>query len=153
MTIRPLTVQDREAIGSVLNSRPDLALVGVSWTLASILDELSVSGSLGSFVPSAAASGHEPHRLQAFVLFKDLGSVIEILLIYSRKGSQDAAALVLNALVDAYSQFDEVWLEVHEENWTAIRFYERHGFVKVSRRSNYYPDGKAALNYNLSLKP
>jgi len=56
-------------------------------------------------------------------------------------------------MVDAHSQFDEVWLEVHEENRAAIRFYERHGFVKVSRRSNYYPDGKAALNYNLRLKP
>ncbi|OYZ12964.1 MAG: hypothetical protein B7Y39_18535 [Bdellovibrio sp. 28-41-41] len=143
MTFRPLTIQDSTAIESVLSSRPDLSLVGVSWTLESVLDELSVSDSLGSFAPD----------LQSFVLFKDLGSVIEILLIYSRKGSQGAAAQVLKALVDAYSQFDEVWLEVHEENRAAIQFYERHGFEKVSRRSNYYPDGNAALNYNLNLKP
>lgn len=153
MTFRSLTVQDSAAIKSVLSSRPDLSLVGVNWTLESILSELSVSGSLASFAANTTAGDLEAPCLQAFVLFKDLGSVIEILLIYSRKDSRDSAAQVLKALVDAYSQFEEVWLEVHEENRAAIRFYERHGFVKVSRRSNYYPDRKAALNYNLSLKP
>jgi GNAT superfamily N-acetyltransferase len=148
MTFRPLTILDKTAIESVLNSRREQALVGVSWTVDSILDELLVSGSLGRFAPDAETAG-----LQAFILFKDLGSVVEILLIYSRMGSKDSASEILKALLDAYSQFDEVWLEVHEENKVAIRFYERQGFLRVFRRRNYYSDGKAALNYNLSLKP
>lgn len=143
MAIRPLTHQDKAAIASVLGSRSGLTTVGVSWTLDSVLTELSTSPSLGYLNES---------RLESFILFKDMGSVLEIILIYSRKGAHGAAEHVLRALVDAYSQSKEIWLEVHEENASAIRFYQSQGFVKVSRRSNYYSDGKAALNYNLALQ-
>tara|TARA_B110001454_G_C12723278_1_gene436229 strand:- start:27781 stop:28212 length:432 start_codon:yes stop_codon:yes gene_type:complete len=142
MIFRALTVQDKTVIQSVLDSRRDLSIVGVSWTLDSIIEELGVSESLGFFQDD----------LKSFIVFKDLGMVIEILLIYSHKDHQGSAAQVFKALVDAYSHFDEIWLEVHEDNTSAIRFYKQQGFVEVSRRRNYYPDGKAALNYNLRLK-
>ena len=43
----------------------------------------------------------------------------------------------------------EIWLEVHEKNVPAIRFYEKQGFLLDSHRPNYYPDGGAALLYSL----
>lgn len=32
------------------------------------------------------------------------------------------------------------WLEVRESNQAAIRLYEKHGFVRVGLRKNYYSD-------------
>lgn len=40
---------------------------------------------------------------------------------------------------------EEIWLEVHEWNTTAIHFYKNQRFQQVGRRSNYYKDGRAAL--------
>lgn len=146
MVFRSLTFQDKDAIAAILSSRDQSLIVGVSWTLDSIMEELKGSSYL--FGTQRVEDG----SLEAFVLFKDLGAVIEILLIYSDKNAFGAGQRLLEALKEANPQIEEVWLEVHEGNQAAIRFYERQGFVKVSRRSNYYPDGKAALNYNLTLK-
>lgn len=146
MVFRPLTIQDKDAIARILNSRAQSQVVGVSWTLESILDELK--GSCCLFGAQRVEGG----GLEAFVLFKHLGAVIEILLIYSDKNTPGAGQRVMEALKQANPEAEEIWLEVHEGNGAAIRFYERQGFIKVSRRSNYYPDGKAALNYNLTLK-
>lgn len=151
MVFRPLTIQDKNAIAVVLNSRAQSPVVGVSWTLDSILAELNGSSHLfGCWVHQARRV--EVQTLEAFVLFKDLGSVLEVLLIYSDKKANGAAGRAFEALMHACPDVEEIWLEVHEENQAAIRFYEQRGFVRVSRRSNYYPDGKAALNYNLILK-
>lgn len=141
MAFRALTYQDAAAIESVLASRAGDSRVGVSWDKDSILNELAGSQSLGYFQV----------ELKSFILFKNLGAVLEILLIYSKKGEPGAARTVFKALVDAYSQHEEIWLEVHEGNVSAIRFYEQQGFVRMSRRNNYYPDDKAALNYTLFL--
>lgn len=146
MLFRPLTIKDKDAIGRILNSRAQSPLVGVSWTLNTILAELKGT----SYIFGAQRVEGGP--LEAFVLFKDLGAVIEILLIYSDKNARGAGQRLIEALKTANPQIEEIWLEVHEGNLPAIRFYERQGFVNVSRRSNYYPDGKAALNYNLTLK-
>jgi ribosomal protein S18 acetylase RimI-like enzyme len=38
-----------------------------------------------------------------------------------------------------------IWLHVDEENASAIRMYQRHGYVFEGRHENYYPRGRAAL--------
>jgi ribosomal-protein-alanine N-acetyltransferase len=40
---------------------------------------------------------------------------------------------------------DRIWLHVDEENGSAIRMYQRHGYVVEGRHENYYPRGRAAL--------
>lgn len=144
--VRSLKPADAAAIEHILKTR-STSLIGVNWTRDSILSELSQSSSIGFFNPC----------LRSFVLYKTLGSVIEILLIISQNGVPGAAREVFKALVDAYGQhgqglLEEVWLEVHEDNQSAIRFYENLGFEKVSTRRSYYPDGKSALNYNLRVR-
>jgi peptide alpha-N-acetyltransferase len=141
VAFRPLNAADSAHIHNVLHSRVDLDIVGVNWTTEAVVNELGSAKSIGFFKGD----------LQSFILFKDMGSVLEILLIYSRKGAQGSAAAVLKALVDANGQADEVWLEVHEDNVPAIRFYQQQGFVKVSTRQLYYRDGKSAHNYTLRL--
>jgi GNAT superfamily N-acetyltransferase len=39
----------------------------------------------------------------------------------------------------------EIWLEVHQNNDRAQKFYEKHGFSVVGERPNYYPDGGKAI--------
>ncbi len=141
MVLRELTFQDTADIDRVLLSREEPKRIGVNWDIQSIVHELKVSQSLGCFDPD----------LKSFILFKDLGAVLEILLIYSHKQAPGAAEKILKGLVDAHGQHEAIWLEVHEDNVSAIRFYEQQGFEKKSRRNNYYPDGRAALNYTLTL--
>jgi len=35
-----------------------------------------------------------------------------------------------------------VLLEVRPSNATAVQFYERHGYLRIGRRKDYYPAGK-----------
>ena len=136
--VRTLTANDLSEIERLFASRDPVA--GISWTPESIVKELGVSPSLGLF---------NDRNLEAFVLYKDIGTVLEILLIFSKKGSPQSGFLMLDALLAAHSQVREVWLEVHEDNANAIGFYERQKFERVSARSGYYPDGKQAINYSL----
>lgn len=140
--IRPLAASDESAIDALLQSRGDLNLVAVSWTSKSIVKELETSQSLGLFST----------QLDSLILYKEMTSVLEILFIFSRKGVRGAANRVLRSAIDAHSHVENIWLEVHENNDPAIRFYERQGFEAVSVRRGYYSDGKSAINYNLTLK-
>lgn len=45
----------------------------------------------------------------------------------------------------------QVWLEVSQQNSSAIALYERTGFTRQSERQNYYGPGKSAINYVWSL--
>ena len=56
--------------------------------------------------------------------------------------SQGWARLMLDALaIWATGQGCEtLWLEVRVGNTRALAVYERHGFVRVGLRKNYYPD-------------
>ncbi|MBL7543588.1 MAG: GNAT family N-acetyltransferase [Bdellovibrionaceae bacterium] len=128
-------------IDLVMRSRVK-SLVGVYWTPESVQNELLSSKSLACF------GGGE---LQSFVLYKEIGAVLEILLIFSRWASNRAGDVVLQRLIDSCGHPSEVWLEVHEDNQSAIQLYERHGFKKVGLRSRYYPDGKSAVNYSLVI--
>lgn len=136
--VRPLTTSDLVEIERLITSRAPIA--GVSWTPETIIKEVGVSPNLGLF---------KDKSLEALVLYKDIGTVLEILLIFSKKGSSQSGFLMLDALLAAHSQVREVWLEVHEDNSVAIEFYERQRFERVSARSGYYSDGKQAINYNL----
>lgn len=139
---RPLTTADLFEIADVFASRSNLRLLGVNWSPVSIENELNVSSGWGMF----------EDKLQAFIIYKDLGSVFDILLIFSRFGTQQAGQSVLKSLIDAHGQLRELWLEVHEDNQRAVRFYESQGFQQVGRRPGYYPHKKAALNYRLLIR-
>jgi ribosomal-protein-alanine N-acetyltransferase len=41
-----------------------------------------------------------------------------------------------------------IWLHVDAENISAIRLYDRHGYVRENREENYYPQGRDALVYS-----
>ena len=63
------------------------------------------------------------------------------------------AALLAEALARAVAaDLKRATLEVRENNASAIRFYEQHGFTARGRRRNYYADtGEDAVVMNLDL--
>ncbi len=142
---RALTKNDKAKIEDLLASRRGLGAIGVNWTAESIIQDIA-TGTL-----SLGLTDRKDSQIDALVLFKTMGTVLEIFLIYSRKGVAGSGEKLLRNSIAAYSQTAEVWLEVHEDNRVAIAFYERLGFVAVSSRQGYYPDGKRAINYNLSV--
>ena len=143
--LRELTYNDKVKIENLFASRLGLGSVGVNWTAETIIKD--VSNGTQSLALFEASNG----KINALVLFKIMGTVIEVLLIYSRKGSVRAGEELMKALFAAHSQATDVWLEVHQNNQAAITFYERLGFTATSTRRGYYPDGKWAINYNLTI--
>ena len=62
---------------------------------------------------------------------------------YRREGL--GSRLMNEALKRAGMEIKTILLEVRESNFTAIKFYKKHGFNPVGRRKSYYPDGEDAL--------
>lgn len=64
--------------------------------------------------------------------------VVELNKFYTRRAAHGTgvAAPLMEATVDAAAATGavSVWLGVNEENGRAIRFYEKHGFVKAGRK-------------------
>lgn len=46
----------------------------------------------------------------------------------------------------------EIWAEMHEENFEALAFYRRCSFKEVGRRERYYADGHAAILLKMSCE-
>ena len=46
-----------------------------------------------------------------------------------------------------------IWLHVDAENASAIRLYEKHGYLCQGREENFYPQGRAGLIYIKPLEP
>ena len=72
---------------------------------------------------------------------------------YQRRGI--GSALVLSLLKEAgLNKIQEVTLEVRASNHTAIRLYEKNGFMAEGRRKNYYdkPKEDAVIMWNRSIQ-
>lgn len=60
---------------------------------------------------------------------------------------------VMSALLaELQKKYVNVWLEVHERNYTALAFYKSKGFQQLGRRKRYYSDGGDALLFSWSSK-
>ena len=63
---------------------------------------------------------------------------------YRNKG---VGSLLLKNLMDLFFSFSLVslYLEVNENNFPAIRLYQKFGFKKIDVRKNYYPNHQNAI--------
>lgn len=69
------------------------------------------------------------------------------------RGRGVGGALMSELLAHArMNMCSEMLLEVREDNESAQRLYEQHGFETIARRSRYYPDGSHALIMRTSLR-
>lgn len=110
-----------------------------NWTLQSALDELPKAKSL--VIKSEK-------NILAFVTFRDYEDRLEIMAIgtdptYLR--NQMAQKVLDGVKTNAAQRKLSVWLEVHENNQTAVNLYLKNGFKVLNSRKRYYPDGGNAL--------
>ena len=86
--------------------------------------------------------------IKAFVTYRDYDDRFEISAIGSNPKhlKKGYAQNVLQALqANAAQRRLAIWLEVHENNQTAVNLYLKNGFTVLNSRKRYYPDGGHAL--------
>lgn len=92
----------------------------------------------------------EGEDLAGVILYRELPQAWEISLVathpkFRRQGFME---FLFAYAIDAKGQGRELWLEVHEENVSAQKLYEKLGFKEVRRRPRYYKDGGTAVVYS-----
>ena len=116
---------DKESIESVINDDNKICIVAV--------DESLIGYIYASFVLDEAEIGN-------------------ICIVPECRGQGVGRLLIDSMLSDLKSRgVCKVFLEVESDNASAIRLYERSGFVKYNQRRDYYGPGRDALLYSLTL--
>jgi ribosomal-protein-alanine N-acetyltransferase len=103
----------------------------------------------------------ETGRVEAFVLFRDVGVAWEISFLAvapELRGQGRMRTLLLLLQERLQERLREtprqqpqglaIWLEVHEANGPALNLYAKVGFREVGRRPRYYSDGGAAILFS-----
>ncbi|MGZ3775442.1 MAG: GNAT family N-acetyltransferase [Pseudobdellovibrionaceae bacterium] len=91
-------------------------------------------------------------QLAGFILYREIPDAWEISLVAShplfrRQGYMEKLFVYV---VAAKGHGRQLWLEVHEENVSAQKLYEKVGFREVGRRPRYYMDNATAVLYSHS---
>ena len=116
---------DKESIESVINDDNKICIVAV--------DESLIGYIYASFVLDEAEIGN-------------------ICIVPECRGQGVGRSLIDSMLSDLKSRgVCKVFLEVESDNESAIRLYERLGFVNYNQRRDYYGPGRHALLYSLNL--
>jgi len=143
--IRPLTLNDLAQVTAIESLDPY-----TPWTENLIRDCLK----------------HEHHYnwalfdaevLVAYLICQLAVSDMELMMIgvaekYRRRGY--AQQLMETAIADSARLAERMILEVRQDNWPAIQFYEKLGFQQIGQRANYYrsiDNQQDALVYALNL--
>lgn len=90
-----------------------------------------------------------------FYTLEEENEVFAYLIIYDNYDSYDLFEIAIKPefrrkgyskiLLDKIPKDKDIFLEVSENNFRAIKIYEKYGFVKISIRKKYYLDGSDAI--------
>jgi ribosomal protein S18 acetylase RimI-like enzyme len=131
------------------------------WSLDSCISTLRTQNSIISAASIEVQNNNAPQTLsspyQGWYLATCQGADCELLFIYTAKihrGLGLGRALILDLIARARqtSGIESIFLEVRESNQNAIKLYQHHGFMLISKRQKYYSNGEDALVYRLNLQ-
>jgi ribosomal-protein-alanine N-acetyltransferase len=110
-----------------------------NWPKADLLSELEKASSLVFEVDE---------QIVSFVCYRDMGDVFEISvlatsLLQQKKAYQQRLLEYLMSI--AAKQRRPIFLEVHSQNLSALRLYQKMSFILVNVRKKYYSDLSDAL--------
>jgi ribosomal protein S18 acetylase RimI-like enzyme len=116
----------------------------LNWSMDMLQDSLARGKALGYF---------DDGRLVSFVLFVELQAAeathsLNEIWCLATDPSHQGRGLMARLLSHLQNQYQEIWLEVHEDNSVALAFYKGKGFQLVGQRRRYYTDGGAALQFS-----
>jgi ribosomal protein S18 acetylase RimI-like enzyme len=141
--IRLLEVNYSNEIHNMILSHQELLQdkAMLNWNRDSIVEILKTEKAFGLVCVNEKTSKSE---LLAFVIYRDLINIAEILLLGTlvKRQSQGLMRTLFSSLKKDYP---EIWLEVHELNTKACKLYEKENFKLDGIRPKYYTDGKSAL--------
>jgi|SRR6185312_6892770 len=88
-------------------------------------------------------------KIEAFICVRDAVDAWELSVLATKSSSQFKGHMtkLLKAVIEQYNRERQLWLEVHENNTSARKLYEKCGFESQGRRPSYYRDGAAAILY------
>jgi ribosomal-protein-alanine N-acetyltransferase len=141
VTIRWIGIESLAGIVAIVQDcRQALDLKAeLAWSAEALQNSMETGRVLGAF---------EGERLVGFILFIDLSQNVcghvEIwcLATHPNFHGQGVMGALLNELRTIAK---EIWLEVHEHNSGALKFYKNKGFQEVGLRKRYYEDGGDAV--------
>ena len=91
----------------------------------------------------------------AFLLAEDLIDSVNLLLIATDekyRNKKIATKLILELeKITKNKKINKIWLEVKENNYSAINFYKKNNFENIYLRRNYYKNGISALIFEKIL--
>ena len=114
------------------------------WTEGALLSEVYRTDSLFAVCQGDGSPDTPPTSTLGFVILRLAGDEGELFQIAVDKAArrQGVADLLMDAAFNYASEnaLASVYLEVRKNNEAAISLYEKHGFVAVRRRRDYYSD-------------
>lgn len=135
--ISTMTLEDFENIQDIFTSDFDSF-----WSPSILKQELLCDNSY--FIVAKNKS-----EIIGFAGFKALLDTADLMNIVVKKSyrNQGVGSLLLNNLIDLFHSFSlkTIYLEVNENNFPAIRLYQKFGFKKIDVRKNYYPNHQNAI--------
>jgi ribosomal-protein-alanine N-acetyltransferase len=133
--IRPYNVSDREQLQALV--RP---LVGVAfnWSKENLDKELHEAQTWVLV---------ESDQVLAFVCLRDLTQAWDLTMVATKLERQRSGVMekLMSFIIGKYAVDRPLWLEVHQNNRGAQKFYKKMGFQHTGNRGGYYSDGSAAL--------
>jgi ribosomal protein S18 acetylase RimI-like enzyme len=90
--------------------------------------------------------GHHGEVL-AFVCLRDLTQAWDLTMVATKLERQRSGVMekLMSFIIGKYAIDRPLWLEVHQNNRGAQKFYKKMGFQHTGNRGGYYSDGSAAL--------
>lgn len=92
-------------------------------------------------------------NIEAFICYRELGDVVEILALGVQPLSRGRGVMqnLLSSFVQIFSKIKSlIVLEVHAANKNALKLYDRSGFKAQRVRKSYYQDGGDAVVMHLN---
>lgn len=95
----------------------------------------------------------EEGEIKAFICLRDLFQAWDLTIVATLKTAHRQGYMreLMNFIIAKYAVDRQLWLEVHQDNFGAQKFYQAVGFKHSGTRGGYYSDGSAALLYTFEI--
>lgn len=86
-------------------------------------------------------------KLVGFIHVSKLYEVVDVvnIVVASNYRRQGIASKLINYVISLFDDVDKIMLEVKENNFNAISFYQKNNFKIISKRNNYYGSDAALI--------
>lgn len=135
--IRKFKLEDSEQIQAFVKP---MVNVSFNWTPEFLQKELEQA-------QTWVLTDHD--EILAFICLRDLSQAWDLTIVATKPSAQRKGHMenLMSYVIAQFAAERQLWLEVHQDNLAAQKFYQKMGFRHSGTRGGYYSDGSAALLY------